>query len=86
MKQTKNVYNNLPIDWSTAEALALDSFRRRFFCEISQVKILEEELLVRDILFLRNQDSHERYVPLNNISENQKKFEVIDTLLSELAV
>ena len=35
---------------------------------------------------LRNQDSHERYVPLNNITKNQKKFEVIDTLLSELAV
>merc|ERR1712127_113055 len=35
---------------------------------------------------LRNQDSHERYLPLNNITNDQKKFEIIDTLLSELAV
>ena len=35
---------------------------------------------------LRNQDNHQRYVPLNNISTNQKNFEIIDSLLSELAV
>ena len=35
---------------------------------------------------LRNQDSHDRYVPLHHISKNQKKFEVIDSLLSELGV
>ncbi len=35
---------------------------------------------------LRNQDNHDRYLPLNNIKLGQKKFEVIDSLLSELAV
>ena len=35
---------------------------------------------------LRNQKDNNRYVPLNNISDNQKKFEVVDSFLSELAV
>ena len=36
---------------------------------------------------LRNQiDNNSRYVPLNNISNNQKQFEVVDSFLSELAV
>ncbi len=35
---------------------------------------------------LRNQKDNSRYVPLNNISNNQKQFEVVDSFLSELAV
>ena len=35
---------------------------------------------------LRNQDNHDRYVPLQNVSKKQKKFEIIDSLLSELGV
>ena len=35
---------------------------------------------------LRDQKDSRYYTPLNNISEKQKKFEVIDSVLSEFAV
>ena len=75
-----------PIDWSTAETLALaslleDGFSVRLSGQDSGRGTFSQRHSV-----LRNQDNHDRYIPLNNISKNQKKFEVIDTLLSELAV
>ena len=77
---------NQPIDWSTAETLAfgtllVDGFSVRLSGQDSGRGTFSQRHSV-----LRNQDSHERYIPLNNISEKQKKFEIIDSLLSELAV
>merc|ERR1712072_113419 len=35
---------------------------------------------------LRDQTNGNYYTPLNNVSKNQKRYEVIDSLLSEMAV
>ena len=78
--------NNLPIDWSTAEALAFGTLLDEGFSVRLSGQDSGRGTFSQRHSVLRNQDSHERYIPLNNISENQKKFEVIDTLLSELAV
>ena len=78
--------NNLPLDWSTAEALAFGTLLTEGFSVRLSGQDSGRGTFSQRHSVLRNQDSHERYVPLNNISENQKKFEVIDTLLSELAV
>ena len=78
--------NNLPIDWSTAESLAFGTLLEEGFSVRLSGQDSGRGTFSQRHSVLRNQDSHERYVPLNNISKNQKKFEVIDTLLSELAV
>ena len=77
---------NQPIDWSTAELLAFgtllnDGFSVRLSGQDSSRGTFSQRHSV-----LRNQDNHQRFVPLQNISKNQKKFEVIDSLLSELGV
>ena len=76
----------LGIDWSTAEALAFgslldDGFSVRLSGQDSGRGTFSQRHSV-----LRNQENHDRYIPLNNISIKQKKFEIIDSLLSELAV
>ena len=75
-----------PIDWSTAESLAfgtllIDGFSVRLSGQDSARGTFSQRHSV-----LRNQENHERYVPLNNLGIKQRKFEIIDSLLSELAV
>jgi 2-oxoglutarate dehydrogenase E1 component len=74
------------IDWATGEALAIGT-------------LLDEEYPVRlsgqdssrgtfsqRHSVLVDQETEERYIPLNHIRDGQAEFEVIDSLLSEMAV
>ena len=74
------------IDWSTAESLAFATLLEEGY----PVRLVGQDsgrgTFSQRHSVLRNQIDNSRYVPLNNISNNQKKFEVVDSFLSELAV
>ncbi len=75
-----------PIDWSTAESLAFGTLLNEGFSVRLSGQDSGRGTFSQRHSVLRNQDNHERYVPLHHISKKQKKFEVIDSLLSELGV
>ncbi len=75
-----------PIDWATAESLAFGSLLTEGFSVRLSGQDSGRGTFSQRHSVIRNQENHERYIPLNNISKSQKKFEIIDTLLSELAV
>ncbi len=77
---------NKPVDWSTAENLAIGSLLTEGFSVRLSGQDSGRGTFSQRHAVLRNQDNHDRYIPLNNIKSNQRKFEIIDSLLSELAV
>jgi len=82
----ESVKKGTGIDWSTAEALAFGSLLEEGY----PVRLVGQDsgrgTFSQRHSVLRNQVDNSRYVPLNNISNNQKQYEVVDSFLSELAV
>jgi len=82
----QSVIKKKGIDWASAEALAFGTLLEEGF----PVRLVGQDsgrgTFSQRHSVLRNQLDNSRYIPLNNISKNQKKFEVIDSFLSELAV
>ena len=74
------------IDWTTAESLAFGSLLTEGFSVRLSGQDSGRGTFSQRHAVLRNQDNHERYIPLNNITKGQKHFEIIDSLLSEFAV
>ena len=74
------------IDWSTAESLAFGSLLEEGY----PVRLVGQDsgrgTFSQRHSVLRNQTNNSRYIPLNNISNKQKNFEIVDSFLSELAV
>ena len=82
----QSVSRGYGIDWSAAEALAFGSLLEEGY----PVRLVGQDsgrgTFSQRHSVLRNQLDNSRYIPLNNISESQKQFEVVDSFLSELAV
>ena len=74
------------VDWSTAENLAFGTLLTEGFSVRLSGQDSGRGTFSQRHAVLRNQDSHDRFIPLNNINKKQKRFEIIDSLLSELAV
>ena len=82
----KSIEEGKSIDWSTAESMAFGTLLTEGFSVRLSGQDSGRGTFSQRHAVLRNQDNHERYIPLNNISNKQKSFEIIDSLLSELAV
>ncbi len=73
-------------DWATAEALAFGSLMLEGYpVRLSGQDATRGTFSQRHSAFV-NQDTEERYYPLNHIREGQAQYEVIDSMLSEYAV
>jgi len=80
------VTENHPIDWSMAEALAFGSL----LVEGHLVRLSGQDsgrgTFSQRHAVLRDQETEEKYIPLNHISKAQAQFEVWDSPLAEMSV
>ncbi len=90
LKRVFELRNNMLItgklDWSSAESLAIGTLLTEGFSVRLSGQDSGRGTFSQRHAILRNQENHDRYIPANNIERGQMKFEVIDSLLSELAV
>ncbi|MBU2960896.1 2-oxoglutarate dehydrogenase E1 component [Citreicella sp. C3M06] len=73
-------------DWATGEALAFGSLLTEGYPVRLSGQDSTRGTFSQRHSGLVNQDTEERYYPLNNIREGQARYEVIDSALSEYAV
>ncbi|MBU6297156.1 MAG: 2-oxoglutarate dehydrogenase E1 component [Alphaproteobacteria bacterium] len=74
------------LDWATAEALAFGTLLKEGVAVRLSGQDSTRGTFSQRHSVLIDQNSEERYVPLNNLAKDQPEFEVIDSLLSEAAV
>lgn len=74
------------IDWGMAEALAFGTLVDEGIKVRLSGQDSERGTFVQRHSVLNDQVTEEKYVPLNNISEGQAEYEVINSMLSEAAV
>jgi 2-oxoglutarate dehydrogenase E1 component len=82
----KSIETGEGIDWGMAEALAFGTLLREGFKVRLSGQDSERGTFVQRHSVLNDQETEDRYIPLNHISENQAPYEVINSMLSENAV
>jgi len=82
----ESIKSGTNIDWATGEAFAFGSLLLEGFpVRLSGQDCTRGTFSQRHSAFI-DQETEERYYPLNNICSSQREFEVIDSMLSEYAV
>ena len=74
------------IDWATAEALAFGSLLVEGYPVRLSGQDVERGTFSQRHSVLFDQETEDRYIPLNNLSGGQARYEVINSMLSEEAV
>jgi len=82
----KTIETGEGIDWSTGEALAFGSLVDEGFPVRLSGQDSERGTFSQRHAVLFDQETEARYIPLNNIRDEQARFEVINSMLSEEAV
>jgi 2-oxoglutarate dehydrogenase E1 component len=85
-QKKKAIEEGGPIDWATAEALAFGSLLTEGYAVRLSGQDSGRGTFSQRHSVLVDQETEERYVPLNNISKDQAEYEVVDSMLSEAAV
>ncbi len=82
----KSIESGEGVDWSTAEALAFCTLLRDGHLVRLSGQDTERGTFSQRHSVLIDQDNEARYTPFNHLAENQARFEVINSMLSEEAV
>ena len=82
----KMVESGEGIDWGMGEALAFGAIVREGHCVRLSGQDCERGTFSQRHSVIYDQDTEARHIPLNNISEDQEEYDVINSMLSEEAV